>query len=164
MNKLPIPLRVLFVCTHNRCRSILAETLLRACGGKRVLVQSGGSEPAGAVHPLTLDYLQRQHLSVENLYSKSWNDLGDFMPDVVITVCDSAAREPCPLWLGRAVRAHWGVPDPTAPDVTDSAAAFTTTAALLQKRIDALLALPLHDISAAALQARLDQIGLTNAY
>lgn len=163
MNQLPNPLRVLFVCTHNRCRSILAEASLRARGGRRVLVQSGGSEPAGAIHPLTLDFLQRQHLPIENLYSKSWNDLGDFMPDVVITVCDSAAREPCPLWLGRAVRAHWGVPDPTAPSVTDTPAAFAATFALLQQRIDALLALPLHDISTAALQARLDQIGLAHS-
>ena len=156
------PLRVLFVCTHNRCRSILAESLLRARGGDRFLAASAGSEPAGAVHPQTLAFLRSKQLPIENLRSKSWDELGDFSADVVITVCDRAASEACPLWLGRAIKAHWGVPDPTAVNGDETAVrvAFEQTFALLQARVDALRALPLHDMHAGALQARLDLIGL----
>jgi len=161
---LSLPLRVLFVCTHNRCRSILAESLLRARGGYRFLVASAGSAPAGEVHPQTLAFLRSKQLPTANLRSKSWDDLGDFSADVVITVCDRAASEACPLWLGRAIKAHWGVPDPTAVKGDEDAihSAFEKTFALLQSRIDALRALPLREMNAGALQARLDLIGLAH--
>lgn len=161
--KLLLPLHVLFVCTHNRCRSILAESLLRARGGDRFIVASAGSAPAGDVHPQTLKFLRSKQLPIENLRSKSWDDLGGFSADVVITVCDRAASESCPLWLGRAIKAHWGVPDPTAVSGDENAihTAFEVTFALLQSRIDALRALPLRDMTVAALQARLDLIGLS---
>lgn len=160
-NQLSLPLRVLFVCTHNRCRSILAESLLCARGGERFIVASAGSAPAGDVHPQTLKFLRSKQLPTENLRSKSWDDLGDFSADVVITVCDRAASESCPLWLGRAIKAHWGVPDPTAVKGDEKVihTAFETTFALLQSRVDALRALPLRDMAAGALQARLDLIG-----
>jgi len=109
-------------------------------------------------------FLRSKQLPTANLRSKSWDDLGDFSADVVITVCDRAASEACPLWLGRAIKAHWGVPDPTAVKGDEDAihSAFEKTFALLQSRIDALRALPLREMNAGALQARLDLIGLAH--
>ncbi|MGB0268402.1 MAG: arsenate reductase ArsC, partial [Pseudomonadales bacterium] len=102
------PLKVLVLCTHNRCRSILFEAIARAEAGPEVIVHSAGSEPAGEVHPATLEALSRAGISTEGLCSEGWDRYEAWGPDVVITVCDRAAKEPCPLWLGQAQRLHWG--------------------------------------------------------
>ncbi|MDG2174758.1 MAG: arsenate reductase ArsC [Gammaproteobacteria bacterium] len=106
-------MKILFICTHNRCRSILAEAIARHCGKGLLKPASAGSQPAGVVDPLTLEALTRHQIPADGLQCKSWNDLKEFNPDLVITVCDSAAAEACPVWLGRAVKVHWGLADPS---------------------------------------------------
>ena len=106
-------MKLLFLCTHNACRSVLAESIARHIGQGLWTVASAGSHPAGEIHPDTLTVLMEKNLPTEGLHSKSWDDVSDFNPDVVITVCDQAAGESCPVWFGKAVKAHWGLPDPT---------------------------------------------------
>lgn len=106
-------LKLLFLCTHNACRSILAESIARSLGEGLWEVASAGSHPAGEVHPATLAALGEHHLPTQSLASKSWDDLLDYQPDIVITVCDQAAGESCPIWFGKAVKGHWGLPDPS---------------------------------------------------
>jgi arsenate reductase len=105
--------KILFVCTHNRCRSVLGEVIANARHGDAFEAFSAGSAPAGEVHPLTLQYLQARGLPTEGLVSQSWQDFSDQHLDLVITVCDSAAKEACPLWMGETPRLHWGMPDPS---------------------------------------------------
>ncbi|ABC27416.1 Protein-tyrosine-phosphatase [Hahella chejuensis KCTC 2396] len=106
-------MKLLFLCTHNACRSILAESLARQIGAGLWSVASAGSSPAGRIHPDTLAALTERGLPTEGLHSKSWNEVKDFHPDVVITVCDQAAGESCPVWFGQAAKLHWGLPDPS---------------------------------------------------
>ena len=106
-------MNVLYICTHNRCRSILSEAITNQLGGGRLHAASAGSQPVAAVHPLTLKYLQECEYGIDNLQSQSWSDERLAKPDLVITVCDSAAHEPCPVWLGDAVTVHWGLTDPS---------------------------------------------------
>ena len=131
------PLRILFICTHNRCRSILAEAVANHVGGSFIIAASAGNEPAEEVHPLTLQSLQRHGISAAGLRSKSWEELHDFVPHFVITVCDDAALEPCPLWLGRTRPLHWGLADPSllAADDVVSRKAFDQTIAILTARL-----------------------------
>ena len=131
-----IPLRILFICTHNRCRSILAEAVANHISEGCLLAASAGCEPAGEVHPLTLLSLQRHGIPAEGLRSKSWAELADFMPHFVITVCDNAA-ESCPLWLGKTRPLHWGVADPSlvATDENVCLQAFDQTIAILTARL-----------------------------
>ena len=105
--------KILFVCTHNRCRSVLGEVIANTKHGDVFEAYSAGSAPAGEVHPLTLRYLKARDLPVEGLKSQSWDDFEDEGLDLVITVCDSAASETCPLWMGETPRLHWGMPDPS---------------------------------------------------
>ncbi|WP_230661366.1 arsenate reductase ArsC [Psychrobacter sp. I-STPA10] len=108
------PLKILFVCTHNRCRSILSEVISNQMAAGLIEAQSAGSDPADQVHPLTLEYLANNGYDISGLHSKSWQSLaGSFSPDVVITVCDQAAGERCPLWLGSVPKLHWGLADPS---------------------------------------------------
>ena len=148
-------MNLLFVCTHNACRSILCEVLTRAMANGRIRVASAGSHPAGRIHPATLEYLLRRGYDIEGLASKSWEELGGFRPDVVITVCDSAAVESCPAWLGNAVKAHWGLADPTAikDDAIATEQAFDAALNITEARLSALLALPLESVSARQLQS-----------
>lgn len=106
-------MKLLFICTHNRCRSILAEALGRAVFPESADIRSAGSAPAGEVFPGTLAYLQTQGISVEGLVSQSWDDHQAFAPDLVITVCDNAAGETCPVWMDRTARVHWPLSDPS---------------------------------------------------
>lgn len=106
-------MKLLFLCTHNRCRSILAEAITRQVCGSLLDVQSAGSEPARKVHPLTLEQLALHDIPLRGLRSKSWSQLGDYQPDFIITLCDSAAGESCPLGGPNAVRLHWPLQDPT---------------------------------------------------
>jgi arsenate reductase len=160
-----MPFKLLFLCTHNACRSVLSEVTARRLGGERVEAASAGSHPAGRIHPQTLRYLERVGIATEGLKSQSWDEFEDFHPDAVITVCDNAANEVCPLWMGEAVKAHWGVKDPSRVEGGQAAinAAFDEIAALLQRRIEALLALPLEELreDPKALAAALKRIAET---
>ncbi len=155
-------MNVLILCTGNSCRSILAEATfnhLAPTGWKAI---SAGSRPTGYVHPRSLALLEREGISIEGLHSKSWDKL-PFTPDIVITVCSSAAGETCPAYLGPVLRAHWGVDDPAKATGTDDEidAAFMQAYRILRARIEAFLALPLDALQRdnAALKAELDRIG-----
>lgn len=155
-------MNVLFLCTGNSCRSILAEATFNhlAPAGWRAL--SAGSQPAGYVHPRSLALLAREGIATDGYHSKSWDAL-PVTPDVVVTVCASAAGETCPVYLGPVLRTHWGVEDPAHATGTDAEidAAFATAYGILRARIEAFLALPLDTLQhdRAALKAELDRIG-----
>lgn len=146
-------LKVLFICTHNRCRSILAEALTRHIASDVIDVRSAGSQPAGVVFPGSLTYLESQGISTANLSSQSWDEHESFQPDVVITVCDSAAGETCPAWFGQAARVHWGLQDPSKlPDETQQQEKFIEVGQMMQERLKALVtALRSGDINHAEL-------------
>lgn len=130
-------MRILFVCTHNRCRSILAEALANHFGRGYISAASAGSNASKEVHPLTMLALKSRGISVDGLHSKSWYDLEEFMPEVVITVCDNAAGEACPLWLGDALKIHWGLADPSTieGDIDKKLVAFDITMNTLSQRL-----------------------------
>lgn len=131
-----IMLKLLFICTHNRCRSILAEAITRHVAGSVFDVRSAGSQPAGVVFEGTLNFLHGQGISTAGLCSESWDAHEAFKPDVVITVCDSAAGEACPLWMGDAIRVHWGLSDPSKiADAQEQQQAFIEVADVLTQRI-----------------------------
>lgn len=134
---------VLFLCTGNSCRSVLAEATFNALAGPEWRAMSAGSHPTGTVHPRSLTLLQREGISTEGLHSKSWTDL-PAVPDLVITVCGNAAGETCPAYLGPALRAHWGVEDPAKAMGTeaDIDAKFEQAYRTLRARIEAFLKLP----------------------
>ncbi len=134
-------MNLLFVCTHNRCRSILAEAVANHVGRGRLRARSAGSSPAGAVHPLTLRYLSECGIPVAGLASTGWDEALEPAPDIVVTVCDRAAGEACPLWLGHAEKVHWGLADPSAieGDEDTQRDAFLATIATLRERLIALL-------------------------
>lgn len=155
---------VLFVCTGNSARSILAEGLMNSLGGRRFRAYSAGSQPTGVVNPLALRTLQGLGVPVDGLRSKSWDEfsvLGTPIMDFVFTVCDSAAGEVCPVWPGQPMTAHWGVPDPAAVEGSDEVRqqAFLDTAITLKRRIELLLALPLPSLERLAIQHEIQQIG-----
>jgi arsenate reductase len=132
-----IPLRILFLCTHNRCRSILAEAIANHVGEDCLVAQSAGIEPAPAVHPYTLESLRRHSISVTGLHSKCREELKSFAPHFVITLCDDAADEPCPLWPNKARSLHWGIADPSllAGDEASRRRDFDQTIAILTARL-----------------------------
>lgn len=158
------PLNVLVLCTGNSARSILAEALFRHLGAGRVIAHSAGSHPTGRVNPLALALLDELGLPTEGYRSKSWDEFAapEAPPlDVVITVCDSAAGEICPVWPGRPATAHWGVPDPAAVEGGDEQkrAAFRQAYEQLAGRVRAMLALPLDRLVKSDLETRLRDIG-----
>ena len=159
---------VLFLCTGNSARSILAESLLNASAGGRFRAFSAGSQPKGEPHPEALRLLARRGLPIAGLRSKSWDEfavpgapMGTPAMDIVITVCDAAAGESCPIWPGRPVRGHWGIPDPAAVTAPAEAvtAAFEEAEARLARMIGALLALPEQALRAEAIGSHLARIG-----
>lgn len=157
---------VLFLCTGNSARSILAEAVLNAMGRGRFKAYSAGSHPKGQVHPLALDQLRQSNLSVEGYRSKSWSEFeGSDAPrlDFVFTVCDNAAHEVCPVWPGHPATAHWGIPDPAAAEGTEEQQrqAFRKAFLQLQTRIGLFLALPLSSIDRMSLGQKLRAIGET---
>ena len=149
-------MNILFLCTGNSCRSILAEATFNHLAPPGWQAQSAGSHPTGEVHPRSLALLAREDISTNSLYSKSWDALPT-TPDVVITVCASAAGEACPAYLQPALRAHWGVADPARATGTEAEidGAFTAAYRVLRRRIEALLALPLADLAADPARLRL---------
>ena len=161
------PLHTLFLCTGNSARSILAEALLREMGGERFVAHSAGSHPTGRVHPLALELLSNRGLPVDGLRSKSWDEFARPQApalDLVITVCDNAAGEVCPVWPGHPATAHWGLPDPAA--VTGDVAqrrAFTEVAHALIARIRLLTSLPVDRLDRRSLQRNLRAIATPDA-
>ena len=131
-------MKLLFVCTHNRCRSILCEAIASQRGAGLLQAASAGSAPVEAVHPLTLRYLQERGYQTAGLRSQSWHDLEGFEPDRVITVCDSAAGEVCPLWMGEVEKHHWGLPDPSRIEGDDDAirSAFMAVIDRIENKVD----------------------------
>ena len=106
-------MKILYICTHNRCRSILSEAITNQLAGDVIEAKSAGSQPVGEVHPLSLKYLGKAGYSANDLHSQSWDDFENFQPDIVITVCDSAAGEACPVYFGASLKVHWGLKDPS---------------------------------------------------
>ncbi|MDZ7864186.1 arsenate reductase ArsC [Acidovorax sp.] len=155
---------VLFICTHNSARSILAEALLNHFGGTRFKGYSAGSFPSGTVNPLALATLERLHVPATDARSKNWEEFakpGAPELDFVFTVCDNAAGEVCPIWPGQPMSAHWGVPDPSSAEGTTEEVdkAFRDTALILKRRIELLLALPLEKLDALAIKRHVQEIG-----
>jgi arsenate reductase len=158
------PLNVLFLCTHNSARSIIAECVTARLGGNRFRGFSAGSQPSGRVHPYALDLLRQLNYDTSKLRSKSWEEFaapGAPELDFVFTVCDSAANEVCPVWPGQPMSAHWGLPDPSAAEGTESERrlAFADTHRMLYQRIGIFTNLPLSSLDKLSLQRRLDDIG-----
>jgi protein-tyrosine-phosphatase len=160
------PYNVLFLCTGNSARSILAEALMNQWGQGKFRGFSAGSHPKGAVHPITLQLLERMNLPTEGLRSKSWDEFatpGATPLDFVFTVCDNAAGEVCPYWPGQPMTAHWGVPDPAAVEGSDKEKwpAFREAFRALDNRIKIFTSLPFAQLDRIKLQERLDAIGTT---
>ena len=160
----PKTYNVLFLCTGNSARSIMAEVLLDHWGRGRFKGYSAGSFPQGSIHPLALDLLEKSHLPTLGLRSKSWDEFAKPSApkmDFVFTVCDQAAGEICPVWPGNPVTAHWGVPDPAAASGTEAERrrAFREAYLMLENRIKLFVALPLDKLDRMAIERRVDQIG-----
>jgi arsenate reductase len=163
------PLNVLFLCTGNSARSILAECLLNRLGAGQFRAFSAGSMPAGKVNPHAVRLLRKMNFETDGLRSKNWDEFAKAnnpdAPDLdfVFTVCDNAAGEVCPVWPGQPMSAHWGVPDPAAVEGSESeiALAFADTFRMLNNRIAIFVNLPIASLDRISLQHRLDQIGRT---
>ena len=158
------PFNVLFLCTGNSARSIMAEAILNRSGRGNFRAFSAGSQPKGQVHPYTLDLLRKLHFDVSGLRSKSWNEFaGPDAPklDFVFTVCDNAANETCPVWPSQPMTAHWGVPDPAAAagNAAEVRLAFADALRMLTNRINIFVSLPLRSLDELSLQNRLRAIG-----
>lgn len=155
-------MNILFLCTGNSCRSILAEATFNALAPEGMHAVSAGSQPTGEVHPRSIALLKSKGIATDGYFSKSWDNLA-VTPDIVITVCSNAAGETCPAYLGNVIRAHWGVEDPAKATGTESEinASFENAYQILRKRIEAFLALPIHELQAdkARLKTELDRIG-----
>ncbi|MDH0367891.1 arsenate reductase ArsC [Brucella anthropi] len=154
---------VLFLCTGNSARSILAEAILNHMGNGRFQAYSAGSQPKGEAHPLAIETLQHFDFPADGLRSKSWDEYsGPSAPvmDFVFTVCDNAAGEACPIWPGNPMTAHWGIEDPTAiSDPAEQRTAFVTALRYLMNRISAFTALPVASLDKSSLKVRLNEIG-----
>jgi arsenate reductase len=159
-----VPYHVLFLCTGNSARSILAEVVLNSRGQGRFKAYSAGSQPVGRVNPHALEFLRHAGLPIEGLRSKSWDEFaqpGAPSLDFVFTVCDNAANEVCPIWPGQPVTAHWGLPDPAAVQGTDAdkQKAFRDTFVTLDRRIGLFTSLPIAGLDQLALARRVAEIG-----
>lgn len=156
------PIHVLFLCTGNSARSILAEALVNRLGSPRFRGHSAGSRPLGRVNPHAIALLAARGHDTAGLASKSWSVFagpGAPVMDIILTVCDSAAGEACPVWPGHPATAHWGLPDPAAAPPAEAEAAFASTYAALERRIGALVALPPERLGGPGLAAELARIG-----
>lgn len=158
------PLNVLFLCTHNSARSVIAEAILNRLGAGRFKAYSAGSQPSGRVHRYARELLEKLNYDTSSLRSKSWEEFtGPGAPDLdfVFTVCDNAANEVCPVWPGQPISAHWGLPDPGMAEGNESERrfAFADTHRMLYQRISIFTNLPLASLDKLSLQKRLDEIG-----
>lgn len=158
-------MNILFICTHNRCRSILSEAIMldviKKHENSSLQVKSAGSNPAGQVHPLTLEHLKRRGYDTQNLNSISWDDLENFVPDVCITVCDKAANEACPLYLGHAIKVHWGLSDPSKANMGEDKRqqAFDAIIDILGKRIERVCQTDFSVLTDVQIKKTFDEIG-----
>jgi protein-tyrosine-phosphatase len=158
------PFNVLFLCTHNSARSVIAESVTNKVGGGKFKGYSAGSQPRGRVHPFALDLLKNSGHDISELRSKSWEEFSrprSPQLDFVFTVCDNAANEVCPVWPGQPMRAHWGVPDPSLAEGSEAERrfAFADTMRMLSQRISIFMNLPLRTLDKMSLQKRLNEIG-----
>jgi protein-tyrosine-phosphatase len=158
---------VLFLCTHNSARSVIAECILNAIGKGKFRAYSAGSQPSGRVNPYAIEMLSRLNYDVSQLRSKSWDEFavpGAPQLDFVFTVCDDAAGEVCPLWPGQPISAHWGVADPSRVDGPEAVRrqAWADTHRMLYQRIGIFVNLPLEALDRLVLKKRLDEIGKTS--
>jgi arsenate reductase len=158
------PYNILVLCTGNSARSILAEALINTLGAGRFKAYSAGSHPSGRVNPFAIELVRALGYPTENLRSKSWNEFAEAgapQMDFVITVCDNAAGEACPLWPGKPVTAHWGFPDPAAVVGTDEQkrAAFAQTLRQIRTRVQQFLSLPLETLDRMAIESRMRDLG-----
>jgi arsenate reductase len=155
-------MNLLFICTHNRCRSILCQAITHHFAGGRIAAYSAGSQPSSHVHPLTIKYLQQRGIATKGLQSQSWNDasIEAISFDVVSSVCDNAAKETCPVWFGNAVKVHWGLPDPSAITGSDSEIeeAFWSVMNTVEASIRGLLAVDFESLSRSEFQAALQAL------
>ena len=151
------PLNVLFLCTGNSARSVIAESLLNARGQQRFHAFSAGSHPSGTLNALVLEYLASEGIATAGLRSKSWDEFaapGASIMDLVVTVCDQAAGESCPIWPGHPAKAHWGEPDPAAymHDLDEARGVIRAVFNSMDRRIERLLRIPVHQLSPATLR------------
>ena len=130
-------MNILFVCTHNRCRSILSEAIANKLGQGKILAKSCGSNPSGKIHPDTIHFLKKSGYNLENLKSKSFEDVKDFRADLVITVCNQSNKEPCPIVFNNSIKIHWSLEDPSSHIASSSEKenAFINTISVIEKRI-----------------------------
>ena len=157
-------MKILYICTHNRCRSILSEAITNHISEGRLTAFSAGSQPAGQVHPLTLKYLNEKGIPTEALTSKSLDEFESDRPDIVVTVCDSAANETCPVWFGDTIKLHWGLPDPTKLEGSESEIrdAFYSVMNTIEQRVHKILSLELENLSKADCQTALNNLVMNN--
>ena len=160
-------MKILYICTHNRCRSILSEAITNHFSadkyGKtgKILAKSAGSQPVGEVHPLSIQYLQEADISTDGLCSQSWDEFEEFEPDLVVTVCDSAAAETCPVWFGKSLKVHWGLVDPSKlqGSETQVAEAFKATIEQVKQRVYQLVNLDVDVKDKVAFKTALANLG-----
>ncbi|MFT6899594.1 MAG: arsenate reductase [Paraglaciecola sp.] len=154
-------LKILYICTHNRCRSILSEAITNHLGKGKIVAKSAGSQPVGMVHPLSIKYLNEAGIATDGLRSQSWDEFETFAPDLVITVCDAAAAETCPLWFGNGAKVHWALQDPSKMSGSEAqiADAFRGTIDEITERVQALLTLDIDAANQADLSTALRALG-----
>ena len=158
-------MKILYICTHNRCRSILCEAITNGSdshnGNNKLEAKSAGSSPVGEVHPLSLKYLRERGYSTDGLKSQSWDEFEDYQADIVVTVCDSAAGEACPVYFGQSLKVHWGLEDPSKLEGSeeDKAAAFNNTIDIIEGRVAALAQIAEKGLSGDELKAALADLG-----
>ena len=160
------PYNVLFLCTHNSARSVMAECIMNRLGSGKFKAYSAGSQPSGTIHPYAVELLQRLNYDTGTLRSKSWEEFarpGAPELDFVFTVCDDAANEVCPVWPGQPMSAHWGLPDPSRAEGNEAERrfVFADTHRMLHQRISIFINLPIASLDRLSLQKRLDEIGRT---
>lgn len=154
--------KLLVLCTGNSCRSVMAEGLLNHYGKDKIFALSAGSFPTGNIHPMSLATLKRHGMSDQGYRSKSWDEFKEQPIDILITVCDNAAGEVCPIFPGKPIKTHWGVPDPAHFQGTTAEieAEFDRVFSMLEKRVKAFLSLPLEQMNKDELQQKLNEIGV----
>ena len=154
-------MKILYICTHNRCRSILSEAITNHVAGDLITAKSAGSQPSGEVHPLSIHYLKEAGIAVDGLQSQSWDAFEEFKPDVVVTVCDSAAGETCPVWFGHSVKVHWGLADPSKLEGSEEekAQGFRACIAEITERVNQLMPIAEKNLALADLKAELAKLG-----
>lgn len=151
-------MKILYICTHNRCRSILSEAITNHFAEGKIQAFSAGSQPEGEVHPLSLKYLAEKGISTQGLQSQSWNEFEAEQPDIIVTVCDSAAAECCPQWFDDTIKLHWGLPDPSKLQGSEKEFrdAFYAAIETIEQRVKKLLSLNFDRLSKAERRSAID--------